>query len=362
MRVINKIYGEKSIRCTDKRSLVSEDNHRLMGSLTHSLTCLEEVAPASGSLSKDSISLKNAYGFCFNNFFQSNLIQTAAGSLTVIFAVRHDIHHQSLSNQLKSYLPGIHSLIDPAEFPVSSYFKIKLTAYDSRLFLHMECCAFVDLYHYDLINLLDLLNDHKNGEGSSDAQDKKPVEIIEQIVVPNTMHSAVKVRHIKTDKGIFITPLLNTIQSYALNCLNRFEELSINREAEAFQTARDLGVILKRIEKNYLSVTFDEYEMALTLLKTLEGNETYQMDPHIWLSMTKIRDALERLKDKALFVDKGMEVSQHQLDILMQELKLHEGVKPKSDIWFPLGTVDNLIQQLEVFYPDYTVSSTSLVI
>lgn len=362
MRVINKIYGEKSIGSTDKRSLVSEDNDSLTSSMTHSLPWLGEVAPATVSLSKDSVSLKNAYGFCFKNFFQSNLIQTAAGSLTAFFAVRHDIHHQSLSNQLKSYISGIHSLIDPAEFPVSSYIKLKFTAYDSRIFLHMESCAFIDLYHYDLKRLFDLLIDHINGEGSSDAHDKKPVEIMEQIVVPNTMHSAVKVRHIKTDKSIFIPPLLDTIQSYALNCLNRFEELSINREAEAFQTARALGVILKRIEKNYLSVTFDEYEMALNLLKTLEGNETYQMDPHIWLSMTKIRDALERLKDKALFVDKGMEVSQHQLDILMQELKLHEGVKPKSNIWFPLGTVDNLIQQLEVFYPDYTVSSTSLVI
>ncbi|KTD43279.1 hypothetical protein [Legionella quateirensis] len=353
MRGINKIDGDTYILDKDKGSLDTEEQDSSMSTLTRLPTFFTAGTSLGIPLSNDSISLKKAYGFCFQNYFQPTLVKTTSDSLTIYFAVCHRIHHQLLLSQLKRHIPGIHSSIDSAEFPVYSYFQLKFTTHDSRIFLHMECYAFVDLYDYNFKHLLDLLADFDCREECSDGLDGSSIGITEQMVVPDTMHSAVKVRQFTTDKGVFVKPLLSSIQDYVMNCLKRFEELSLNRDMDAYHIAINLGQILERIEKNYLTVTFDDYTKALSLLSTLETNDIYQMDPQIWLSMPKIRDALELLKVKALIGDRGIELDVNKLGLLMQELILHEGARPKPDIWFPLGTVDHLSQQLEDFYPNY---------
>ena len=362
MRTINKIDGDKHSKKIEKESLISVDKDSLTSSLTYTPKFFGTVTPAEAPVSKDSISFKDAYGFCFKNFFQPNQNKTTANSLTVFYAVTHSIHHEGISNQLKRHIPGHHSFIDLSEFPVYSYLQLKFTNFDSRIYLHLECSAFSDLFDYDLKKFLQLLAEFDKRDKHSDHLDSSPVGIKEQEFLPNGMHSEVRVRQLTTDHGVFVKPLLNTIQSYMMNCLNRFKEISINREIDAYNTALSLGDILARIEANYLTVTFADYRKAADLLETLERNDTYQMDPQIWLSMTSIRLAIELLGAKALTGDKGIELNAEQLDILMQELKLHEGTKPKSDIWFPLGTVDKLSQQLEDFYPGYNNSATSFVI
>ncbi|MBL7481080.1 hypothetical protein [Legionella bononiensis] len=353
MRGINKLDGDIYIPDTEKGSLDSEEQDSSISALTRLPTFFTAGNSLGIPLSNDSVSLKKAYGFCFQNYFQPILVKTSSDSLTVYFAVCHSIHHQLLLSQLKRHIPGIHSSIDSTEFPVNSYFQLKFTTHDSRIFLHMECYAFVDLFDYNFKHLLDLLADFDCREEYSDGLNGSNMGITEQTVVPDTMHSAVKVRQLTTDRRFFVKPLLASIRDYVMNCLSRFEELSLNREMEAYGVALHLGLILKRIEENYLTVPFDDYTKALTLLGTLECNETYQMDPQIWLSMPKIRDALELLKTKALIGDRGIEFDVNKLGLLMQELILHEGARPKPDIWFPLGTVDHLSQQLEDFYPNY---------
>jgi hypothetical protein len=104
---------------------------------------------------------------------------------------------------------------------------------------------------------------------------------------------------------------------------------------------------------NYQALTSKDYQLALTLLDIIEANPTYKNDPQIWMSMTRIRDALNGLARKALNAETGVRIDVHQLDLILKELELHEGISPKNGHWFPVGTVASLSQCIKDFFPVY---------
>ena len=106
-------------------------------------------------------------------------------------------------------------------------------------------------------------------------------------------------------------------------------------------------------------VPYPVYKTALSKLATIERNEVYQNDPLIQLSLIDIRKTLETLSTRALNAGRGIEINEQQLGLILQELFLHEGMKPEKGVWFPPGTVEKLSQQIEAFFSLYQYAPES---
>lgn len=350
MREINKIDGDVDQKNKNVRTVDLDDSVDSATSLTHSATFFGAIT-SEATTSKDSEFLKKAHGLCFKTKFHSPLINTTEDSITVNFELRHSIHKGHILDKMKEYIPGINSHIDCTEFPIYSYLQLRFTRDQSRIFLNIKCNAFVDIYDFDFTQLLIILADNSCSALSTSECDQTNIMISERLVNPVGMRSKLPVRQLTMDDGMDVTPILDSVHNYKLNCLKRFEELSVVREPDAYQCSQNLGKILSKINKNYMAVTPSDFKLALILLDKLESNITYQNDPQIWLSMTKIREALELLSKRAQIFGRGVEIEDSQLIFILKELEYHEGVKPTEGSWFPHGTIDQLREKLTEFYP-----------
>ncbi|HEO1387630.1 TPA: type IV secretion protein Dot, partial [Legionella pneumophila] len=72
--------------------------------------------------------------------------------------------------------------------------------------------------------------------------------------------------------------------------------------------------------------------------------------------------ALIVLSQKKELNNKGVEIDEHQLHLILKELAKHEGKKFKNNLWFPIGTVDAIRQELEeLFISKQTISTAPIM-
>jgi hypothetical protein len=175
---------------------------------------------------------------------------------------------------------------------------------------------------------------------------------------------SVDIRHLVTHDdldydGVSIKNLLQEVSNFNLNCLKRFEELTYHENGKDYVQAHELGNILDEMVLNYKAVPYQLYKTALNKLGAIERTEVYQNDPLIQLSLTDIRKTIEALSTKALHAGRGIEINEQQLGLILQELFLHEGIKPEKGVWFPVGTVKKLSQQIDAFFSLYQYAPKS---
>lgn len=143
---------------------------------------------------------------------------------------------------------------------------------------------------------------------------------------------------------------MQDVHDFNLNCLRRFEELTYGRDHSAYRNSQALGRILHKIVTAYQEVTVNEYDIALNRLKIVFQDHVFQNDPQICLSLTHIVNALVVLSQKKELNNKGMEIDEHQLHLILKELAKHEGKKFKNNLWFPIGTVEAISQEVEELF------------
>lgn len=351
MRGIDKIDGDIRVWDESEISLDSEEDSSLFKQ-SHPSTFFATGETSGVSMTKDSVVLKRAYGFCFKNLFIEPLIEPGPGSLTVTYPICHKVHRGHPIDQFKWHITGFNPLND-AKFPIYSHIQLKFTRIDTHIYLNIKCNAFIELHDFDLTNFVAILAEKKNHSFGSSEISEANAKLHDKLMYPDAKRTDVIVRQQVIDDGVDIQSMLESVYNYNVNCLKRFEELTCTREVEAYNVAQQLGVVLNEVVGNYQAVTSKDYLVALTLLDIIEANLTYKNDPQIWMSMTRIRDALNDLARKALNDVTGVRIDVHQLDLIVKELELHEGINPKNGHWFPVGTVASLSQSLTDFFPDY---------
>lgn len=301
---------------------------------------------------KEGRSYAHAYGQCFANEFRVAQITPELNTLTLSFPISHQVHKGHFFDKFTKKTPSFFS----SNKQLESYLQLKFTLEGDHLFLAVESGSFINMYNYHLEHLLSIFAKNDESLLSSFALDQdKTIDGSRYFLTANR---SIQYRYLKTldDSGIKeikINELISCIADYNLNCLKRFEELTCQREVEAYNSSKTLGLILNNIVDNFRSVLISDYKNALSLLDELEHNETYQNDPQIQLSMPKIKMSLEHLAKGAWMSGKGIEINMTQLDLVLKELEHHEGNKPDHGIWFPKGTVDECSYQLREFISCY---------
>lgn len=354
MRGINKFDGDIQARDEIDQSLDSQEE--TLFKQYFSATFFASSRGASARL------LKKFSNFCFNSTFAEPVIQTTDTSLTVVFPVCHQIHCSSSVKRSKWSRKDIYPL-DETIVPIYSHIQLKITRIDAYIYLNVECKAFTDLYDYNVTDLLNNLTEIVNAtRSSSGASGKQYLHVNTKVIYLDVINTEVNVRLLAINNGVdrvAIQGMVGEVSNYYVNCLKRFEELAIGREVNAYQTAQELGTLLLAVVDNYREVSPKEYQSALTLLTVLETNVTYQNDPHIWMSMTKIRNALTGLSEKALIVTDGIKLEPEQLALILDTLDHFEGERPLLGKWFSTGTVQRLAGLLKDLVPELS-QGTSL--
>uniref|UniRef100_UPI002619BAC8 hypothetical protein n=1 Tax=uncultured Legionella sp. TaxID=210934 RepID=UPI002619BAC8 len=323
MRGTHKIGGD--LQTTDESSKPSRYLREDTGSLFHlnySSSFFATRESSGVAMADSSVVLKKAYGFCFKHLFAEPQIETTPDSLIITYPVYHKIHRAYVMEQLKWHITGFNPLND-SKYPICSHIQLKFTRQASRIYLDIKSCSFVDLYDYDVTELADILAEETNHQGKLIGAGLVSIHVNEKLINPKGMPTDVLVMQQTIDDGL--QSMLESVYNYHVNCLKRFEEISHSRDIGAYTTAVKLGSVLRAVVKNYRTVNLDNYQLALTLLGTLEKNAAYQNDPQIWMSMPKIKEALTTLSAKAALCD-GIEIEIGHLKSILKKLEYHEGV------------------------------------
>lgn len=350
MRGINKIDGD--IHCKDK-SEESLDSGAGDSSLFKSHpAAFFATSEASGvGMTKSSVVLKKAYGLCFKNVYAEPLIESGADYLSVTYPIFHQIHRGHSMDKLKWHFTGFNPLNDD-KFPLSSHIQFKFFRVESRIYLNVTSTSFFDLFNYNVSELANIITEKSSLHSGSFDISKIHIRVTEKLVNPENGPTDVLVMQRTIGEGQNIKSMLEAVYGYHVNCLKRLEELSCSRDIDAYNVAVQLGTVLSAVVKNYQNVSVLDYQLSLALIDTLEHNSTYLNDPLIWMSMTKIKDALTNLSKLALTSTDGVEVDSEQLEHILIELESHEGVKPIPGNWFPGGTVASLSSLLKTLCPE----------
>ncbi|MCL9685816.1 hypothetical protein [Legionella maioricensis] len=313
---------------------------------------------------KGSVVFKRIYGYCFATAFESMQIKASLDSITITYPINHRIHNEHFTD-LFDGKPPLHFSSAGQNAPNNSFLKLKFTRCGAKKFLFLECNAYEDIYNYDLANLLATFakQDVKIKNFSQFKEVVLKVRDEEERLNVDALH--VNLRHLITHDdfdydGVSVENLLEAVSSFNINCLKRFEELISHKNEKDRVPACELGQILAKIVLNYKIVPYQQYKAALSRLDSIERNEIYQNDPLIQLSLVDIRKTIATLSTRALNAGRGIEVNEQQLSFILQELFLHEGTKPEERVWFPVGTVERLSQQLEAFFSLYKYTPESL--
>lgn len=306
---------------------------------------------------------KRVYGYCFATEFESMQIKSSLNSITIIYPLNHRIHNGHFTDLFDGKPPLYFS--SEENWLNNSFLKLKFTRCGDKRFLFLECNAYEDIYDYDLGKLLAIFAKQDIRVKNKSQFKEVALKVTDQSESLNVDSLNVNLRHLATHDdvdydGVSVKNLLEGMSCFNVNCLKRFEELTCHRSEKDYLQAHELGLILDEMVSNYKAVPYPQYKTALSRLDSIEQNEVYKNDPLIQLSSVDIRKILESLSTRALNAGRGMEIDEQQLNLILQELLLHEGTKPEDGTWFPVGTVARLSQQLEAFFSLYQRTSELL--
>ncbi|HAT8807848.1 TPA: lpg1273 family Dot/Icm T4SS effector [Legionella pneumophila] len=272
--------------------------------------------------------------------FQPMVSKRDAKSISITLPIKHNVHRNHDGN-----LPGDStSAVDSStQQDHISYLQICFTHEEGKWHLFLKCFTTLDTFNYDFAALLKIL--HKPDIRTYPMSFGCPgvIDRTELIDRDRKTYARQFIIHGPDDEA----KILQDIHDFNLNCLRRFEELTYGRDNSAYRNSQALGRILHKIVAAYQEVTVNEYDIALNRLKIVFQDQVFQNDPQICLSLTHIVNALIVLSQKKELNNKGVEIDEHQLHLILKELAKHEGKKFKNNLWFPIGTVDVIRQDIE---------------
>lgn len=143
--------------------------------------------------------------------------------------------------------------------------------------------------------------------------------------------------------------LIKELEQYNLNCVARFEELTLKKDDAMYFDAALVAIQINNIVNDFRAVPQTDYDEILNLVRLIESSETFKNDPNIALSYIPIQASVESLKKRALIYTTGVTIDENQLSSLFQELSTHEGSVPRLGNWFPEGSVDKMKHSLMPF-------------
>ncbi|HAT2066013.1 TPA: type IV secretion protein Dot [Legionella pneumophila] len=287
--------------------------------------------------------------------FQPILSKRDINSISITLPIKHNVYRNHDGN-----LPGDStSAVDSSnQQDHISYLQICFTHEEGKWYLFLKSFTTLDVFNYDFAPLLKIL--HKPDIRTYPMSFGCPgvIDRTELIDMDRKTYARQFIIHGPDDEA----KILQDIHDFNLNCLRRFEELTYGRDNSAYRNSQALGRILHKIVTAYQDVTANEYEIALNRLKIVFQDQVFQNDPQICLSLTHIVNALIVLSQKKELNNKGVEIDEHQLHLILKELAKHEGKKFKNNLWFPIGTVDAIRQEIEeLFISKQTISTAPIM-
>ncbi|HDV5710358.1 TPA: type IV secretion protein Dot [Legionella pneumophila] len=269
--------------------------------------------------------------------FQPIILKKDNNSVLITLAIKHNVHRNhdcNLSGDSSSQQDHI------------SYLQLKFTYEEGKWYFFLKSFTPLDAFNYDFAPLLKIL--HKPEIRTYPMSFGYPgvIDRTELIDKDRKTYARQFIIHGPDDEA----KILQDVHDFNLNCLRRFEELTYGRDNSAYRNSQALGRVLHKIVTAYEEVTVNEYDIALNRLKIVFQDQVFQNDPQICLSLTHIVNALIVLSQKKKLNNKGMEIDEHQLHLISKELAKHEGKKFKNNLWFPIGTVDAISQELEELF------------
>lgn len=294
----------------------------------------------------DRIVLDEAYINCVDSEFQPMEVEKEVNSITITLPIKHSVYRNHGDSLLGEQALAVNLSEQQRDTSSYSYLQLKFTHEGEKCYLFLKCFTYLGVCNYDFGPLLAILHkpDTKTypmGLGCQGVIDKAElIDVIEKIYVRRF------IIHGPDDEA----KILQDIQDFNQNCLRRFEELTYHRDNEAYDNSQELGRLLHKIVMNHQEITIIEYEKALNRLKVVLEDEVFQNDPQICLSLTHIVNALLTLSQKKELHNKGVEIDEYQMQLIAKELAKHEGKKPKNNLWFSIGTVEAINQELEDFF------------
>ncbi|CZH93439.1 TPA: type IV secretion protein Dot [Legionella pneumophila subsp. pneumophila] len=287
--------------------------------------------------------------------FQPMVSKRDVNSISITLPIKHNVHRNHDGN-----LPGDSiSVVDSSnQQDHISYLQLCFTHEEGKWYLFLKCLTTLDVFNYDFAPLLKIL--HKPDIRTYPMSLGCPgvIDRTELVNMDRTIYVRQFIIHGPDDEA----KILQDIHDFNMNCLRRFEELTYGRDNSAYRNSQALGRILHKIITAYQEVTVNEYDIALNRLKIVFQDQVFQNDPQICLSLTHIVNALIVLSQKKELNNKGVEIDEHQLHLILKELAKHEGKKFKNNLWFPIGTVDAIRQELEeLFISKQTISTAPIM-
>ncbi|HEN4770517.1 TPA: type IV secretion protein Dot [Legionella pneumophila] len=300
--------------------------------------------------------LKDSSSNRVNSEFQPMILKRDINSAQIRLPIKHSVYRNHDNSDLSSDSTLI---IDSSNLQDHiSYLQLCFTHEEGKWYLFLKCFTVLGFFNYDFAPLLEIL--HKPDIRTYPMSFGYPgvIDRTELIDMDRKTYARRFIIHGPDDEA----KILQDVHDFNLNCLGRFEELTYGRDNSAYRNSQALGRILHKIVTAYQEVTVNEYDIALNRLKIVFQDQVFQNDPQICLSLTHIVNALIVLSQKKELNNKGVEIDEHQLHLILKELAKHEGKKFKNNLWFPIGTVDAIRQELEeLFISKQTISTAPIM-
>ncbi|HHL3491318.1 TPA: type IV secretion protein Dot [Legionella pneumophila] len=300
--------------------------------------------------------LKDSSSNRVNSEFQPMILKRDINSAQIRLPIKHSVYRNHDNSDLSSDSTLI---IDSSNLQDHiSYLQLCFTHEEGKWYLFLKCFTVLGFFNYDFAPLLEIL--HKPDIRTYPMSFGYPgvIDRTELIDMDRKIYARRFIIHGPDDEA----KILQDVHDFNLNCLGRFEELTYGRDNSAYRNSQALGRILHKIVTAYQEVTVNEYDIALNRLKIVFQDQVFQNDPQICLSLTHIVNALIVLSQKRELNNKGMEIDEHQLPLILKELAKHEGKKFKNNLWFPIGTVEAIRQEVEeLFVLKQTTAAASIM-
>ncbi|HAT1882067.1 TPA: type IV secretion protein Dot [Legionella pneumophila] len=300
--------------------------------------------------------LKDSSNNRVNSEFQPMILNRDINSVRIRLPIKHSVYRSHDNSDLSSDSTLI---IDSSNLQDHiSYLQLCFTHEEGKWYLFLKCFTALGVFNYDFAPLLEIL--HKPDIRTYPMSFGYPgvIDRTELIDMDRKTYARQFIIHGPDDEA----KILQDVHDFNLNCLRRFEELTYGRDNSAYRNSQSLGRILHKIVTAYQEVTVNEYDIALNRLKIVFQDQVFQNDPQICLSLTHIVNALIVLSQKKELTNKGMEIDEHQLHLILKELAKHEGKKFKNNLWFPIGTVEAISQEVEeLFVLKQTTAAASIM-
>ncbi|KTD57845.1 hypothetical protein [Legionella shakespearei] len=318
------------------------------------------------------------YGQCLESRFRPmvSIMSSDNNQLSVTFPIHHQIHKAHLLDFFNAQPPHLFSQDN------DSRMTFVFTKADGKYFIKFNSNTYTDLADYNLTPLLETFVGPNRPRYSYEREKHyQPLRINRHEGFLSTQDLKVPFSNVENLDDLdfddtYTGECLRALRIFKNKCISPFIKATMNSST----LGQDLGQMIHLIDKNYKSISDEQYHGILAKLDEFEQSSFYKDNPALQFHFTiaihsysnppadevllydlaKVRESITFLRQQALKSGRGSEVTVGQIHNMLSILYRHEGAKPTDGQWFPDGSIAILSEQLGYFFPTLNQAQSSI--